>query len=156
MSWQEKLDRALTTVAHTYPYLQVKDEVVRTVLWDLTLQSGLVPGRRDIASRFDIREQDFSQVFRDELSVLWGTFSRNLRLSRAVTLLSLDEDIPMGEIAMLAGYSNPSAMTAAFRHALGVTPRFVRTSGKQTVGHMLAPHDDWIRCWCREAVPSCG
>ncbi len=155
MIWKEKLDQSLASVAAPYPYRQIQDDTIWSLLWDLTLRCGPVPGRREIAIQKDISEREFSRQFRDELSVSWGTYCRDLRLIRAVTLLVLDQEIRIGEVATEAGYSGNPAMTAAFRSTLGVTPRFIRMHSKHDVARMLEPHDDWVRCWWREPEASC-
>ena len=155
MYWKENLDRSLASVAAPYPYMHVKDQAITDLLWDLTLRAGPLPGRRKIARDICVSEREFSQQFRDELSVTWGTFSRDLRLIRAVTMLVLEEAASIGMIAVEAGYSGNPAMTAAFRSNLGVTPRFIRKHTKHDVARMLEPHDDWVRCWWKDLGGIC-
>jgi len=64
------------------------------------------------------------RCFLAETGVALGTWRRQVRLFHAQRLLALGT--PVTEVALEAGYANPSAFGHAFRRFFGVTPNVVR------------------------------
>ena len=64
------------------------------------------------------------RCFLAETGVALGTWRRHVRLFHAQRLLALGT--PVTEVALDAGYANPSAFGHAFRQFFGVTPNAAR------------------------------
>ena len=64
------------------------------------------------------------RCFLAETGLALGTWRRQVRLFHAQRLLALGT--PVTEVALEAGYANPSAFGHAFRRFFGVTPNLVR------------------------------
>ncbi|HET9992577.1 MAG TPA: helix-turn-helix transcriptional regulator [Kofleriaceae bacterium] len=64
------------------------------------------------------------RCFLAETGLALGTWRRQVRLFHAQRLLALGT--PVTEVALEAGYANPSAFGHAFRQFFGVTPNLVR------------------------------
>ncbi|WP_049795626.1 helix-turn-helix transcriptional regulator [Frankia sp. EAN1pec] len=70
-------------------------------------------------------ERTLSRLFRRQTGMTFPQWRAQLRLHHGLTLLAGGE--PVTTVAFACGYSNPSAFTAAFRDAFGVTPaRYAR------------------------------
>lgn len=65
--------------------------------------------------------RSFTRFFRKETGTGLESWQRQVRLIRALSLLS--EGLPITEVAYDVGYDSPSAFTAMFRRSFGVTPR---------------------------------
>ncbi|WP_101834732.1 helix-turn-helix transcriptional regulator [Frankia canadensis] len=65
-------------------------------------------------------ERTLSRLFRRQTGMTFPQWRAQLRLHHGLTLLAKGE--PVTAVACACGYSNPSAFTAAFRDAFGVTP----------------------------------
>lgn len=79
----------------------------------------------EIARRVGRSQKALAMRMQDELAAGPARVYRRLRLNLARKLVS-ETDLSIGEIALRAGYENPSALTRAFRTEFGVTPRALR------------------------------
>lgn len=71
------------------------------------------------------------RCFLAETGLALGTWRRRVRLFHAQRLLATGT--PVTEVALDAGYANPSAFGHAFRRFFGVTPKTVRRSERSSV-----------------------
>jgi transcriptional regulator GlxA family with amidase domain len=70
---------------------------------------------------------------RQELGLTSQALYRRIRLSHVRKLLD-ETDLPIGEIAIRAGYENASALSRAFRMEFGVTPSGLRARSYYAAG----------------------
>jgi AraC-like DNA-binding protein/mannose-6-phosphate isomerase-like protein (cupin superfamily) len=72
-----------------------------------------------------------TRLFRKETGMSFGEWRQQVRLMEALTRLTMRE--PVTAVALDLGYDSPSAFTAMFRRAMGISPReylrFSDTSG---------------------------
>lgn len=78
-----------------------------------------------VASRVGHSQRALELRFRNELGATPRNVYRRLRLLAARRLVD-ETEIPVSEIAVRCGYTDPSAMTRAFRQEFGLTPRAIR------------------------------
>ena len=69
----------------------------------------------------------FHAVFRDLLGIPPGTYLQTLRMRRAQQLL-LTTDLPINEVARLAGHADPFHFSRLFRKLYGTSPKAYRSS----------------------------
>ncbi|TMV05537.1 GlxA family transcriptional regulator [Ruegeria sediminis] len=81
----------------------------------------------EIARRVGRSQKVLEARMRADLGASPTQVYRRLRLNLARKLVA-ETDLPIGEIALRAGYDDPSAMTRAFRAEFGTSPRSVRAS----------------------------
>jgi AraC-like DNA-binding protein len=62
----------------------------------------------------------FTRIFRHETGVTFATWRQHVRLMEAMSRLSTGQSVTA--VALDVGYSSPSAFTAMFRRAFGVSP----------------------------------
>lgn len=79
----------------------------------------------DIARRARVTQKTLEARCRAELGATPAMIYRRLRLNLARKLVA-ETDLSVVEIALRSGYSDPAAMTRAFRGAFGTTPRALR------------------------------
>ena len=89
---------------------------------DLSRPVGMAGHARD----FGMTERTLARAFRRDLEMTFGQWHRQLRLLEATRRLAAGA--PVATIAAELGYSGPSAFTAMFRRALGMSPRDYRRS----------------------------
>ncbi|MCC7176976.1 MAG: helix-turn-helix transcriptional regulator [Acidobacteria bacterium] len=90
---------------------------------------GRAPSITDLASSLVKSRKTVERAFAREMSLTPGRWRQQVRLTRAVTLLS--DGRRVGDVARDVGYRTPSAFVAAFRKAMGTTPRrFARSPGQ--------------------------
>ncbi len=90
---------------------------------------GRAPTITDLASSLVTSRKTVERAFAREVSLTPGRWRQQVRLTRAVALLS--EGRRVADVAHEVGYRTPSAFVAAFRKAMGTTPkRFVRNPQK--------------------------
>lgn len=82
----------------------------------------------ELARRTGRTQRNLEQLFRRELGAAPRAVYRRLRLL-AVRRLLENTAMPVSEVAIRCGYSDPSAMARAFKAEFGLSPRSVRTSG---------------------------
>ncbi|ONH22408.1 helix-turn-helix domain-containing protein [Pseudofrankia asymbiotica] len=84
----------------------------------------------ELGSAVGASERTLSRLFRRQTGMTFPQWRAQLRLHYGLTLLAGGE--PVTVVALACGYSNPSAFTAAFRDAFGVTPaRYARETQPQ-------------------------
>lgn len=83
-------------------------------------------GVSEFAAAAGLSRSRFSVLYRQHHGISPGLFLRRLRLARAETLLR-HTDLPVVEIAALAGYPDASAFGRVFRAAYHQTPAAFRT-----------------------------
>lgn len=90
--------------------------------------------RRDFA-RIDMSElgkqagiapDHLADIFRRGMGCTPARYMREQRLHRAVRLLDMDKDLPIGEIAEKCGYENVASFSKAFHERYGIGPRDYR------------------------------
>lgn len=79
----------------------------------------------EIARRVSRSQKALSVRMKAELGAGPAQVYRHLRLNLARKLVA-ETDLSIGEIALRAGYDDPSALTRAFRAEFGTTPRALR------------------------------
>ena len=128
-------DRRLFTVlldrigaARALPLLvpaPVEGRLARVVNAGTQLADGLAPSIADLASSLGASRKTVERAFARDVGLTVGRWRQQVRLTRAVTLLSQGRRV--ADVAREVGYRTPSAFVAAFRKAMGTTPRrFVR------------------------------
>ncbi|NVO55844.1 helix-turn-helix domain-containing protein [Rhodobacteraceae bacterium B1Z28] len=80
----------------------------------------------EIANRVGRSQKALAVRMNAELGAGPAQVYRRLRLNLARKLVT-ETDMTIGEIALRAGYDDPSALTRAFKTEFGVTPRALRT-----------------------------
>jgi len=83
-----------------------------------------------LARRVGQSQRRLQHGFQRELGATPRTVYRRLRLLSARKLVE-ESDLPVAEIAVRSGYSNPAAMTRAFSAEFGLTPRAIRSAPGQ-------------------------
>lgn len=73
-----------------------------------------------------------SRLFSSEVGLSFTQWRQRVRFHNAMEAIVRGE--PIGEVAHANGYESASAFTAAFRKALGVTPRSLTGNGQDAVG----------------------
>jgi AraC-like DNA-binding protein len=92
---------------------------------------GHAPSITDLAASLGASRKTVERAFAREVGLTVGRWRQQIRFTRAVALLS--EGRRVGDVAREVGYRTPSAFVAAFRKAMGATPRrFVRNPGQGT------------------------
>jgi transcriptional regulator GlxA family with amidase domain len=79
----------------------------------------------EIANRVGRSQKALSVRMQAELGAGPAQVYRRLRLNLARKLVA-ETDLTVGEVALRAGYDDPSALTRAFKAEFGVTPRTLR------------------------------
>lgn len=89
------------------------------------LAGGQANGRRltvkQIAYACDLSERHLMRAFKATTGLTLHQFLNEARMQQAMTLLRSDE-VPVKTIAAQLGFSTPSAFSAAFLQAIGITP----------------------------------
>ena len=84
----------------------------------------------DIADHVGISRTHLNHVFQEELNLSVQTFLIDYRMHRAARLLA-NTALPVKEISLNVGYSDPLVFSKAFKRTLGSSPRKYREdSGK--------------------------
>lgn len=96
---------------------KVRDYILAHVCEDLSL------GR--IAREVGISTSSIQRHFKESFGITVSDFIRQERLETARVALERD-GIAISQAAYLAGYSNPSSFTTAFKKAYGVSPKYRR------------------------------
>jgi len=78
------------------------------------------------AREIGMSERTLARLFRAEVGMTFGQWQRQLRLLEATRRLA--SGVPVTTIALDLGYAGPSAFTAMFRRALGLSPRSYRAA----------------------------
>lgn len=73
------------------------------------------------ARRVGASERTLARLFRTEMGMSFGLWRQQVRLTRATVLVA--QGRPYAEIAAELGYASPSAFSAMFRRAFGLSPR---------------------------------
>ncbi|KPD12172.1 GlxA family transcriptional regulator [Phaeobacter sp. 11ANDIMAR09] len=84
---------------------------------------------REIARQVGRNRKDLEQRMRAQLGATPQAIYRRLRLIQARKLV-LETDLTVAEVALRAGYEDPSAMTRAYRQEFGATPRQMRSNNQ--------------------------
>jgi len=86
---------------------------------------GRTPTIADMAASMGASRRTVERAFARDVGLTVGRWRQQVRFTRAVALLSAGQRV--GDVAREVGYRTPSAFVAAFRKAMGTTPRkFVR------------------------------
>lgn len=89
------------------------------------------PTITELSTLVGMNECDLKRCFKCRYGDSIASFSRSKRLSAAQTLLR-HSDLTIAEIALEAGFANPSQFARAFRRQFNVNPAQYRTSGAGT------------------------
>lgn len=85
------------------------------------------PGLSELARQVGTYRERLSQLFQEQLSVSVFGYLRELRITRAMTLLR-DTRMEVRDIAELVGFRNAGNFSTAFRDRTGMTPSVYRES----------------------------
>lgn len=80
---------------------------------------------RQLAELMHFSEAHFRNVFIQEVGISPGAYLRQLRLQHAQELLK-DQQLPMGDIARLCGYSDSTQLGRVIKKAFGISPLQLR------------------------------
>lgn len=86
-----------------------------------------------LAKDLGCSHRKLANLVRQELGLTSQALYRRIRLSHVRKLLD-ETDLPIGEIAIRAGYENASALSRAFRMEFGVTPSGLRARSYYAAG----------------------
>lgn len=86
-----------------------------------------LPTLAELAGLCGLSRRQLTRAFREETGQTVAGFVRGLTLERAQTLLA-EGDQPVATIAAQVGFANPTAFAAAFRRAVGQSPREYRAT----------------------------
>lgn len=92
---------------------------------------GELPGLTELARRVGTYRERLNQLFRQQLGVSVFAYVRELRITRAMTLLR-DTDMDVRDIAQLVGFSTAANFATAFRERAGATPSAYRDALRGT------------------------
>ncbi len=81
----------------------------------------------ELSSRLRLSERSLERLFRRHLDISPRRYYRDLRLAHARTLL-LESALPVGEVALRAGFESPAAFSRSFRLRYGCPPSLLRRS----------------------------
>src|SRR5208283_39100 len=95
------------------------------------------------AAEIGLPRRTLQYALRSE-GVSYREITRALRMRRARQLLASTEK-PLAEVALRAGYTDPSNFHRAFVSQTGVTPGRFREAARSPVPSNAAPHRDLIR-----------
>lgn len=90
----------------------------------------------DLARQACLSEAHFRHCFREQTGLTPWQYVRRRRLDAARRLLT-NSRLPLTEVAALCGFANQSALSNAFRQAVGQTPSAFRQQCRQTA--LLTP-----------------
>jgi AraC family transcriptional regulator len=83
----------------------------------------------DLAASAEVHPVYLARVFREHYGRTPGAYLRRVRIDWAAQQLANSSARPIIEIALLAGFSDQSHFTQAFKREIGLTPaQFVRES----------------------------
>lgn len=88
-------------------------------------QPGALPVVQELARACGISTRHFFRMFRATTGVTLSDYAAQIRIDRAKLLLTA-QGPPIKEIAWQCGFETAAAFSAAFRRALGVTPKEYR------------------------------
>jgi AraC-like DNA-binding protein len=91
----------------------------------------------DLARAVHASPYHLSRVFRAATGMPPHRYLRHLRMAAAVA--ALGDDRPLGELALLLGFSSASHFSSAFRAELGVTPSSLRRRVRRAARRSAAP-----------------
>ncbi|MCC7033258.1 MAG: helix-turn-helix domain-containing protein [Acidobacteria bacterium] len=98
---------------------------------------GRVPSVADLALSMGTSRKTVERAFARDVGLTAGRWRQQVRLTRAAALLSGGRRV--ADVAREIGYRSPSAFVAAFRKAMGTTPR--RFAGSPGHGYRPRPGD---------------
>jgi transcriptional regulator GlxA family with amidase domain len=81
-----------------------------------------------VAEEVSSSPRQLRRAFSEVGGTTFGTYLRELRMARAAHLLT-GTGLPVHEIAVAVGYTEPSQFTKAFRRSFGATPTAYRLTG---------------------------
>lgn len=76
----------------------------------------------ELSRRFNVAETSLRQCFKSIYGKPIGSFVRLKRIHRAAELLRNEENLAVGEIALMVGYENQSKFSSAFKSVMSQTP----------------------------------
>lgn len=88
-------------------------------------QPGRLPTVAELALLCDVSTRHFFRLFRLTTGQTLATYAADRRIARAKALL-LQPRPPIKEVAWRCGFETPAAFSAAFRKAVGITPKAFR------------------------------
>jgi AraC family transcriptional regulator len=92
---------------------------------ELIEQPGKLPSVTELAAQCDLSTRHFFRMFRAATGTTLASYAADRRMERARQLLAMPRP-PVKEIAWRCGFDTPAAFSAAFRKAIGVTPKQYR------------------------------
>jgi LacI family transcriptional regulator len=107
--------------------LAVNHEPCRLALKFIQENLGRNIGVREVAEASGIPRRSLEEAFRKQLSRSIREEIGRLRLAKVHELL-VQTDLPVVDIAALAGFNTPQYLNLVFREAFGIPPRKFRSS----------------------------
>jgi AraC family transcriptional regulator len=92
---------------------------------ELIERPGKLPSVTELAALCDVSTRHFFRMFRATTGTTLASYAAERRMERARQLLAMPRP-PVKEIAWRCGFDTPAAFSAAFRKAIGVTPKQYR------------------------------
>lgn len=92
---------------------------------ELIERPGKLASVTELATLCDLSTRHFFRMFRAATGTTLATYAADRRMGRAKQLLAMPRP-PVKEIAWRCGFDTPAAFSAAFRKAIGVTPKQYR------------------------------
>ncbi len=86
---------------------------------------GALPTAAELAQECHLSRRHFFRLFRQTTGMSVADYATHRRIDRAKTLLRR-QDLVVKQVAYQCGFQTPSAFSAAFRRATGMTPREYR------------------------------
>lgn len=83
---------------------------------------------QELSKNFDISLTPLKNCFKSVYGKPISAYMRTYRMNYAASLLKVDKDIKVAEIAGMVGYDNPSKFSSAFLREMGRTPLEYRKS----------------------------
>ena len=114
----------------------VRDPRVRRAMLLMEQNLSSPPQADKLAAEIAVSKRQLERLFRKELGVSLQTFSRDMRLSYAVWLMS-HASSRISDVAAQCGFSDAAHFSRTFRTAFGASPVEMQRQGAEVLQHML-------------------
>ena len=88
------------------------------------------PSLREIAEACDVPSRNLSKMFINTTGYTLRKYLAEERLQKAQRLLINEPELLIKQVAIMSGFESPTAFTATFRRATGLTPQEFRNKSK--------------------------
>ncbi|HHV95597.1 MAG TPA: AraC family transcriptional regulator [Clostridiaceae bacterium] len=110
---EKEKDRMIKVVEIIQKY--IREQISKNQNEDISLVS--------ISERFNISPNYLSKIFKDVTGMGFKEFIIDVKLEKAVEILSMNKDIKVSDLAIQLGYTNISYFIRIFRDKYGCTPK---------------------------------